>query len=136
MVYGPEVTICYPIQNSVRSFGDRHPMSTKTREQRLQSAARRRGLKLVLDRYSAKAIGRDRYFLRPIWDARHAVRALPGGRCKLVNISGGRRQAASLMLLDEIERILDGWSEAKPFAPARLAWQAGVVEASNDRRHV
>ena len=84
----------------------------------------------------AKAIGRDRYFLRPIWDARHAVRALPGGRCKLVNISGGRRQAASLMLLDEIEQILDGWSEAKPFAPARLPWQAGVVEASNDRRRV
>jgi hypothetical protein len=39
------------------------------------------------------------------------------------------------MLLDEIEQILDGWSEAKPFAPARLPWQAGVVEASSDRRH-
>jgi hypothetical protein len=110
-------------------------MAAKTREDRLQSAARRRGLKLVLDRYSAKATGHDRYFLRPIWDARHAVRALPDGCCKLVNISGGRRQAASLMLLDEIEQILDGWSEAKPFAPARLPWQAGVVETSSDRRH-
>ena len=111
------------------------PMSAKTREHRLQSAARRRGLKLVLDRYSACATGRDRYFLRPIWDARRAVRALPGG-CKLVKISEGRRVAASLLPLEEVERLLGQWSEPKPFAPARLPWQAGVVASLGDLRHV
>ena len=111
-------------------------MPAKTRQDHLQSVARSRGLKLVLDRYSARATGQDRYFLRPIWDARHAVRTLSSGHCKLVNISGGRRQAASLMQLDEIEQLLDRWSEPKPFAPARLPWQAGVVASSNDRRRV
>ena len=51
-------------------------MPAKARQDHLQSVARSRGLKLVLDRYSARATGQDRYFLRPIWDARRAVRAL------------------------------------------------------------
>ena len=78
----------------------------------------------------AKATGNQRYFLRPIWDARHAVRALPDGGCELVTISAGRRKAASLMPLDDVERLLSHWSEPKPFAPARLPWQAGVVAAT------
>ena len=105
-------------------------MSAKTREHRLQSTARRCGLKLVLDRYSVKATGRDRYFLRPIWDARRAVRALPGGGCELVRISDGRRGAASLMPLDDVEKVLSRWSEPMANAPARLPWRAGVVAAS------
>jgi hypothetical protein len=85
---------------------------------------------MVLDRYSAYATGRNRYFLRPIWDARRAVRALPGGGCALVRITDGRRNAATLMPLDDVELLLSRWSEPKPYAPARLPWQAGVVAAS------
>jgi hypothetical protein len=43
-------------------------MSEETQERRLQGAARRLGLKMVLDRYSACATGHRRYFVRPIWD--------------------------------------------------------------------
>jgi hypothetical protein len=107
-------------------------MAAKTREDRLQSVARRCGLKLVLDRYSARETGDQRYFLRPIWDARQAVLALPGGGCELVKIYSGRRRAASLMPLDDVERLLGQWSEPKPFAPARLPWQVGVVAALAD----
>jgi hypothetical protein len=108
-------------------MGDREPMSAKTREHRLQAAARRLGLKMVLDRYSAYATGRSRYFLRPIWDARRAVRILPAGGCELVMIAVGRRAAASLLLIDEVEDLVSRWSEPKPVSPARLPWQAGVV---------
>ena len=87
---------------------------------------------MVLDRYSAYATGRNRYFLRPIWDARHAVRALPGGGCKLVMITVGRRAAASLLLIDEVEDLLSRWSDTRPCAPARLLWQAGVVADNRD----
>jgi hypothetical protein len=102
-------------------------MSANKRERRLQAAARRLGLKLVLDRYSACATGSNRYFLRPIWDARRAVRALPGGGCELVMITVGRRTAASLLLIDEVEDLLTHWSVTRSRAPARFLWPAGVV---------
>ena len=102
-------------------------MPPETKERHLQAAAHRFGLKIVLDRYSAAATGRRRYFLRPIWDARQAVRALPGGGCELVWITEGRRKAASLLLLHEVEQLLSRWVEPKSCAPARLPWQAGVV---------
>ena len=78
-------------------------MSTKPLE--LQSAARRRGLKLIRDRYSAPTV-QKRYF---------EGRAL-----------GGRRIAA-IMSLDEIEIVLKGWREPMPNATARFPWQAVVV---------
>ena len=112
----------------------RGAMAAKTQEHRLQAAARRLGLKVVLDRYSACATGRKRYFLRPIWDARRAVRALPAGGCELVMITVGRRTAASLLLLDEVEDLLTRWSDTRPCAPARLLWQAGVVTEDQDAR--
>jgi hypothetical protein len=103
-------------------------MPPATKERELQAAARRCGLKLVLDRYSAAATGYDRYFLRPIWDARRAVRVLPDGGSELVMIwADGRRRSASLLPLDEVETLLSRWSEPKSCAPARLPWQAGVA---------
>jgi len=111
-------------------------MRARSREDRLQTTARRCGLKLVLDRYGACATGRDRYFLRPIWDARRAVRALPGGGCELVRITDGRRKAASLLLISDVENVLARWSDTRPCAPARLLWQAGVEAASSDHLHV
>jgi hypothetical protein len=102
-------------------------MSEETQERRLQGAARRLGLKMVLDRYSACATGHRRYFVRPIWDARRAIRALPGGGCELVMITAGRRTAASLLLIGEVEDLLTRWSDTRACAPARLLWQADVV---------
>jgi hypothetical protein len=102
-------------------------MLPEVRERQLQVIARRCGLKIVLDRYSTVATGQRSYFLRPIWDARRAVRLLPGGEHELVTITVGRRQAASLLTLDGVEHVLKSWNEPEPFAPARLPWQAGVV---------
>jgi hypothetical protein len=85
------------------------------RESQLQATARRCGLKIVLHRYSAAAPGQKRYFLRPIWDAKRAVRLLSGGEHELVALTVGRRRAASLLTLDGVEHVL---------APARLPWQA------------
>src|SRR6478736_6035176 len=62
------ITIRYPTHNSLRLATTGEPMPPATKECELQAAARRCGLKLVLDRYSAAATGYDRYFLRPIWD--------------------------------------------------------------------
>src|SRR4051812_35300446 len=111
------------------------PMTTRTRAQRLQSAARLRGLKLICDRYSART-GTKRYFLRAAWDVRQTVRAVPGGGCALAKLSAGRRVGASLMSLDEIESVLNGWREPMPNAPAPLPWQAGVVATSTNHRNV
>ena len=102
-------------------------MKTTPEEHRLQTVAQRFGLKIVLDRYSASATGRKEYFLRPIWDARRAVRVLPSGSYELVYITEGRRRAASLLPLDDLEQLLIRWSELKSCAPARLPWQVGVV---------
>jgi hypothetical protein len=108
-------------------------MPAEARERELQVIARYCGLKIVLDRYSAVATGQKYYFLRPIWDARCAVRVLPDGRYDLPRISQGRRQAASLLTLDGIEQVLSRWSEPRPFAPACLPWQAGVVAEKYSR---
>jgi hypothetical protein len=102
-------------------------MAERTQEHRLQAAARRLGLKMVMDRYSVCATGRNRYFLRPIWDARRAVRALPGGGRKLVRITEGRRDAASLLLIEEVEDLLTRWSDTRPFTHAGLVWHTGVA---------
>ena len=102
-------------------------MKTTPEEHRLQTIAQRFGLKIVLDRYSAAATGQKEYFLRPIWDARRAVRVLPSGSYELVYIAEGRRRAASLLPLDDLEQLLIRWSELNPCAPARLPWQAGVA---------
>jgi hypothetical protein len=112
------------------TFGIGESMSAKTQEELAQAAARRRGLKLVWDRHSSKAIGRNQHILRPIWDASRAVRVLPDGSFTLVVITVGRRNAASMLSLDAAERLLSLWNERKPFAPARLPWQAGVVAQS------
>ena len=103
-------------------------MPERTPEERLQLAARRRGLKMVLDRYAAAATGQQRYFLRPIWDATQAVRVLPNGNCELAKFPRGRRAAANLLLLDEVAEVLTRWTERKSCAPARLPWQMWVAE--------
>ena len=64
------------------------------------------------------------------------MRAVPGGGCVLVKLSEGRRITASLMSLDEIEDLLNGWRNSMVSAPARLPWQAGLVASSSDHRHV
>ena len=113
---------------------DGNSTSAKTRERHLQLAARRHGLKLIRDRYSART-GRKRYFLRPAWDVRQTVRAVPGGGCTLAKLSAGRRIADSPLSLDEIEILLDGWREPMPNAPARLPWQASLRQhRATDRR--
>jgi ribosome modulation factor len=105
--------------------------SQEEREHRLQSAARRRGLKLVCDRQSVLA-GGPRFFLRPTWDARKTVLPTIDGRYTLANLSEGRRIENSLMSLDEIERLLEAWDEPRPTAPARLPWQAWRLSQPTD----
>jgi hypothetical protein len=105
------------------------PMKPKKllQERELQTAARRFGLKVVLDRFSSREAGTDRYILRPIWDARRAVRVMLDGGCELVPIHCSRRRKATTLTLVGIEALLSRWTEPKACAPARLPWQTGVV---------
>jgi hypothetical protein len=74
-------------------------------ELRLQAAVRRHGLKLITDPQRTPASG-EAYFLRPISDASQALRQLPCGGVDLVRVWGGRRRAASVLQLEDIERLL------------------------------
>ena len=97
-------------------------MKGTARELRLQVSAQRAGLKIVLDRYSWAATGKKQYLLRPIWDARRALRVLPDGGTELVTIpAGGRRLEASRLPLDAIERVVHSWTIPKP-TPSVPAW--------------
>jgi hypothetical protein len=89
-------------------------MPLNLRERQAQAAARRIGLKLIrlksiVDRYHADETGRKRYYLRPIWDARHVVRVLPGGRFELATSTRGRRDVATALALDDMELLLSRW---------------------------
>ena len=102
-------------------------MPPTARERQLREAAQQCGLKLVIDRYSAAATGCVRYFLRPIWDARRAIRVRPDGGYELVQISAnGRRKAASLLSVEEVEQLLGRWTKGNSCPPARLPWQVGA----------
>jgi hypothetical protein len=85
-------------------------MPLNLQERQVQAAARRVGLKLIVDRFEVPQ-GRDRYYLRPIWDARRVVRVLPHGGYELVYIAGRRRYVARPLPLDEVELLLSRWSE-------------------------
>jgi len=107
-------------------------MTPQQNERRLQADAQRVGLKLVRDRYSFAATGQRRFFIRPVWDARRAVRILPDGGWELVPIlAHGRRRGASQLLIEEAEQLLRRWSGPLPCAPARFPWQAANTNTSN-----
>jgi hypothetical protein len=76
--------------------------------QKLQAAARRRGLKLTLDRYHTREAGSDQYILRPIWDARRAVRLLPDGSCELIRIWDRENRTTAMLPLDMVTQLLAG----------------------------
>jgi hypothetical protein len=89
-------------------------MPLNLRERQVQAAARRIGLKLIrlkaiVDRYHADETGRKRYYLRPIWDARHVVRVLPSGGYELATSTRGRRGVATALALDDMELLLSRW---------------------------
>jgi len=91
-------------------------MPLNLRERQVQAAARRIGLKLIrlkaiVDRYHADETGRKRYYLRPIWDARHVVRVLPSGGYELATSTRGMRHVATPLSLDDIELLIGGGSE-------------------------
>ena len=67
----------------------------KILEDRLQLAAQRMGLRVMVDR-RAKAAGQTKYLLRPYWDARRAVRMRLDGTYEVaVFWKNGRRHTAS-----------------------------------------
>jgi hypothetical protein len=81
------------------------------RERQVQAAACRNGLKLIADRYGNAHKGRERYYLRPIWDARHVVRVLPDGGYELAAITGRKRYVVTPLPLDAVELLLSRWSK-------------------------
>jgi hypothetical protein len=104
-------------------------------EHRLQAAAQRIGLKIVLDRYSFAATKERRFFVRPLWHARRAVRVLPDGGYDLVMIwANGRRHAASLLAIDEVDQLLKRWEIPLPCAPVRFPWQSNGPWARRNAR--
>ena len=87
----------------------------------MQAAACRNGLKLVVDRYGTAPKRRERYYLRPIWDARHVVRVLPNGY-ELAMITGRKRYVASPLRLDDVELLLTRWFEPAEAARGLDQW--------------
>ena len=112
-------------------------MPPNLRERRAQAAARRVGLKLILDCYDLPQTekGRERYYLRPIWDARRVVRVLPDGGYELAYIAGRRRYVARPLLLDEVELLLSRWSELAVADQHHVQVVEATVSAHNDGPH-
>jgi hypothetical protein len=74
-------------------------------EKRLQLAAHRLGLRVILDRHAGRVTGQ--YLLRPASDARRVVQILPDGNYCLASFSQyGRRYIGTRLSLDEVEKFL------------------------------
>jgi hypothetical protein len=88
-------------------------MPLNLRERQVQAAARRIGLKLIGLKpiVDADQADRKRYYLRPIWDARHVVRVLPNGGYEMAMSTRGRKHVTTPLSLDDIELLIGGWSE-------------------------
>jgi hypothetical protein len=83
-------------------------MPINLRERQVHAAARRIGLKVIVDRCKADQAGRERYCLRPIEDARRVVRVLPSGGYETAMSRRGRRRVATPLSLDDIELLIAG----------------------------
>ena len=83
-------------------------MPINLRERQVHAAARRIGLKLIVDLCKADQAGRERYYLRPIGDARRVVGVLPSGGCEMAMSRRGRRRVATPLSLDDIELLIGG----------------------------
>ena len=66
-------------------------MPINLRERQVHAAARRIGLKLIIDCCKADQMGRERDYLRPIWDARYVVRVLPSGGYEMAMSRRGKK---------------------------------------------
>jgi hypothetical protein len=110
-------------------------MPLNLRERQVQAAARRIGLKLIrlksiVDRYHADETGRKRYYLRPIWDARHVVRVLPSGGYELATSTRGRRDVATALALDDMELLLSRWIGERTGGDRQGLSSAGAIGTS------
>jgi hypothetical protein len=52
--------------------------------------------------------GSKRYYVRPVWDARHVLRVLPSGGYEMAMSRRGRRRVATPISLDDIELLIGG----------------------------
>jgi hypothetical protein len=91
-------------------------MPLDLRERQVQIAARAIGLKLIVDRFEGPHTGRERYYLRPIWDARRVVRVLPDGGYELATVAGRRRYVVRPLPLEDIELLLVRWKSSPRIA--------------------
>jgi hypothetical protein len=98
-------------------------MPLNLRERQVHAAARRIGLKLIVDHCKADQTGRERYYLRPIGDTRRVVRVLPSGGYEMAMSTRGRRRVATPLSLDDIELLIGGCSE--PAGADRSQWNLG-----------
>ena len=83
-------------------------MPLNLRERQVHAAARRIGLKLIVDLCKADQAGRERYYLRPIEDARRVVRMLLSACYEMATSRCGRRCVATPLSLDDIELLIGG----------------------------
>jgi hypothetical protein len=80
---------------------------TPITENRLQLAAQRVGLRVIVDRYARMMTGEKRYLLRPSLDARYVVQVRPDGDYELAQFSAyARWRTGSRLTLDELEIFL------------------------------
>ena len=88
-------------------------MPLNLRERQVQMAARAMGLKVIVDRYESPQMGGERYYLRPLWDARRVLRVLPDGDYELATVAGRRRYVVSPLPLKDIELLLNRWKSSR-----------------------
>ena len=88
-------------------------MPLNLRERQVQMAARAMGLKVIVDRYESPQMGGERYYLRPLWDARRVLRVLPDGDYELATVAGRRRYVVSPLPLEDIELLLNRWKSSR-----------------------
>ena len=83
-------------------------MPINLRERQVHAAARRIGLKLIVDLCKADQAGPERYYLRRIRDARRVMSVLPSGGYEMAMSRCGRRRVATPLSLDDIELLIGG----------------------------
>ena len=86
-------------------------------EKRLQRAAHRLGLRVILDRHAGRVTGQ--YLLRPASNARRVVKILPDGNYCLAPFGDyGRRYIGTHLSLDELEKFLERYEPT----PTQAIW--------------
>ena len=111
-------------------------MLASLRERQVQAAARRVGLKLVVDCYDVPKGNGPRALLPAADRGRQTRRAgAAAWRLRTCTVEGRRRYVARPLLLDDVELLLSRWSEPAGTDQHHVQDSEATVPAHNDGPH-